>query len=407
MNYIIPESILNILSQINNAGYKAHIVGGCLRDILINKEPTDWDITTNASPGTIKGLFKRTFDTGIKHGTVTVLYDNFAVEVTTWRKDSTYSDHRRPDAVIPTNSLEEDLSRRDFTVNAMAYHPEEGLVDPFDGLTDLKSKLIRCVGSPQARFSEDALRILRAIRFSAQLDFKIEEKTLQAIKELYRDILHISKERIQAEINKILLSDNPQMLNLLWETNINSIVFPKIKALSPGWNKALIHFMHSENQKDILLALLFYTSCIENPLTCASEYLSTYKYDNRTRRNVKSHIKCLEAIKPLTPRNVRKNAIEHGLVVTGNVIGILRALDDLSAFEEESYNTSIGQGVPKKLAVTGEDLKSTGLLGRDIKNMLDILWICIYENPDINNHEILMNLVRDIKSIKFSKKRVP
>ena len=203
MNYIIP-SILNMY-QINNAGYKAHIVGGCLRDMPEMR--TDWDITTNASPGTIKGLFKRTFDTGIKHGTVTVLYDNFAVEVTTWRKDSTYSDHRRPDAVIPTNSLEEDLSRRDFTVNAMAYHPEEGLVDPFDGLTDLKSKLIRCVGSPQARFSEDALRILRAIRFSAQLDFKIEEKTLQAIKELYRDILHISKERIQAEINKILLSD--------------------------------------------------------------------------------------------------------------------------------------------------------------------------------------------------------
>lgn len=402
MDFIIPENILNIIAKINNIGYKAHIVGGCLRDSLLNKEPTDWDITTNASPDAIKGLFKKTFNTGLKHGTVTVLYDSIAVEVTTWRKDSTYTDHRRPDTVTPTNSLLEDLSRRDFTMNAMAYHPEEGLVDPFGGLEDLERRLIRCVGNPLARFSEDALRILRAIRFSAQLDFEIEAKTFLAIKELSSDIFHISKERIQAELNKILQSNTPSRLSLIWETGLNKIIFPKIENLSSKWNQSIKHFIGSEYQKEILLVLLFYTSCSINPLICAQDYLSTYKYDNKTRRSITSHFKCLDCIKPLTPRNIRKSATEYGSIIINNIYRILDALGCLSTLEHISYKSTLDQLIPSSLALSGTEIKNLGIEGYDIKNMLDALLHCIYEKPSLNNQDTLMNLVRNIKSTKFS-----
>jgi tRNA nucleotidyltransferase (CCA-adding enzyme) len=173
----IPEDVKKIIETLNRAGHEAYAVGGCVRDVILEKTPKDWDITTSAPPELVKKLFKHTVDTGILHGTVTVLFGKRGYEVTTYRIDGEYEDLRRPKSVEFVTDLTEDLRRRDFTINAMAYNPEEGLIDRFEGIKDLKERTIRCVGNPEERFSEDALRMLRAVRFSAQLSFEIEEKT--------------------------------------------------------------------------------------------------------------------------------------------------------------------------------------------------------------------------------------
>lgn len=180
MRIELPEKVKRIIAILQRNGYEAYAVGGCVRDAMLGREPQDWDITTSALPDQVKALFSRTIDTGIQHGTVTVLLDREGFEVTTYRVDGKYEDGRHPSEVSFTASLAEDLKRRDFTVNAMAYNEKDGLIDLFDGAGDLKRGIIRCVGNAVERFSEDALRILRAFRFSAQLDFSIEEETLRA-----------------------------------------------------------------------------------------------------------------------------------------------------------------------------------------------------------------------------------
>ena len=180
----IPEKAKYIIETIQNAGFEAYVVGGCVRDSILGRCPEDWDITTSARPEQVKQLFRRTIDTGIQHGTVTVMLDKEGFEVTTYRVDGKYEDSRHPKEVTFTPNLEEDLKRRDFTINAMAYNPSSGLVDLFGGLEDIERKIIRCVGDPLERFTEDALRIMRAVRFSAQLGFTIEEETRKALKVL-------------------------------------------------------------------------------------------------------------------------------------------------------------------------------------------------------------------------------
>ena len=180
MRIEVPEKAEKIIDALQEHGYDAYVVGGCVRDSLLHRSPADWDITTSATPEEVKKIFPRTVDTGIQHGTVTVLMDKEGFEVTTYRIDGEYEDGRHPKEVIFTPSLKEDLRRRDFTINAMAYNHRTGLVDIFGGVEDLKNKVVRCVGEPQERFTEDALRILRAVRFSAQLGFDIDERTQEA-----------------------------------------------------------------------------------------------------------------------------------------------------------------------------------------------------------------------------------
>ncbi len=220
----IPEPARMIIDRLNEHGYEAYVVGGCVRDMILKREPGDWDITTSARPEQVKALFNRTLDTGIQHGTVTIMVGKEGYEVTTFRVDGDYTDGRHPDTVTFTPSLEEDLKRRDFTINAMAYNHNTGLVDIFGGREDIDRKVIRCVGNPTERFTEDALRILRAIRFSAQLGFEIEDATRQAITEIAPNLVHVSKERIQVELTKLLLSDRPQTMKLVYETGISPYV---------------------------------------------------------------------------------------------------------------------------------------------------------------------------------------
>lgn len=208
----VPEPVREILKTLENAGFEAFAVGGCVRDSLLGRTPEDWDITTSALPAQVKALFRRTVDTGIQHGTVTVMIGKTGYEITTYRVDGDYADGRHPDRVYFTPSLREDLKRRDFTINAMAYSPAAGLVDEFDGIGDLRRRVIRCVGDPRERFTEDALRILRAIRFSAQLGFAVEEETAKALAEIAPNLVHVSRERIQVELTKTLLSGHPDKI---------------------------------------------------------------------------------------------------------------------------------------------------------------------------------------------------
>ncbi len=222
----LPQGAARILDRLEGAGYEAYAVGGCVRDSLLGLEPQDWDITTDASPAQVKALFGRTIDTGLEHGTVTVMLEGRGYEVTTYRLDGEYQDGRRPKQVFFTSSLEEDLRRRDFTVNAMAYNPRRGLVDCFGGAEDLRRGIVRCVGDPRERFGEDALRLLRALRFCAQLGFVLDPRTEEAIAELAPSLSRISRERICQELVKTLLSDRPQHWQRISELGLGKSIMP-------------------------------------------------------------------------------------------------------------------------------------------------------------------------------------
>jgi len=231
MNIQVPEKVNRIIETLLAHGYEAYAVGGCVRDSLLGREADDWDITTSASPYEVKDLFRRTIDTGIQHGTVTVMLDKEGFEVTTYRIDGEYEDGRHPKEVLFTKNLEEDLKRRDFTINAMAYNEQTGLVDIFGGVKDLEEKIIRCVGVAGDRFDEDALRIMRAFRFSAQLGFSIEENTRIAAAERAEHLKKISAERIRVELTKLLLSGNPDRLLWMQRNHITRIVLPEFDAM--------------------------------------------------------------------------------------------------------------------------------------------------------------------------------
>lgn len=231
MRMELPIKVKHIIDKLQAAGYEAYIVGGCVRDTLLNLSPKDWDITTSATPFQIKELFDRTVDTGISHGTVTVMLGKEGFEVTTYRVDGEYEDYRHPKQVMFTKKLIEDLRRRDFTINAMAYNHSDGLIDMFSGYQDLKDKVVRCVGSATERFDEDALRILRAIRFSAQLNFTIEEDTLLAVCAKSLNLVNISAERIREELNKLLLSNYPKKLMIAHEAGITKVVLPEFDVM--------------------------------------------------------------------------------------------------------------------------------------------------------------------------------
>ncbi len=227
MTIEMPGDVKYIIHMLEQAGYEAYAVGGCVRDILLGRIPQDWDITTSALPQEIKALFPHTVDTGIQHGTVTVLCHRVGYEVTTYRIDGEYEDNRHPRSVEFTDNLQLDLERRDFTINAMAYNETRGLVDIFGGIEDIERGVIRCVGDAGDRFDEDALRMLRAVRFSGQLGFEIEEKTRRAIAERAGNLKDISAERIRTEITKLLVAKGAGQLRTAYHTGMTKVFLPE------------------------------------------------------------------------------------------------------------------------------------------------------------------------------------
>lgn len=224
----IPENVKQIIYILEKNGFEAYAVGGCVRDMLLGRVPGDWDITTSAKPEQVKALFRRTIDTGIQHGTVTLMFGKDGYEVTTYRMDGKYEDHRHPTEVLFTPSLTEDLKRRDFTINAMAYNPSVGIVDQFEGIRDIREKRIRCVGIPKERFDEDALRMLRGVRFAGQLQFEIEDETLAAIRDKAPTLVNVSAERIRTELTKLLVSDGADRLLLAADTGLSRYFLPEL-----------------------------------------------------------------------------------------------------------------------------------------------------------------------------------
>jgi tRNA nucleotidyltransferase (CCA-adding enzyme) len=283
MDIRLPNSVSFVLNRLEQKGFEAYIVGGCVRDSLLGKEPYDWDVCTDAKPDEIKDCFSdfTTVDTGIRFGTVTAVFPDMDIQITAYRTDSEYSDYRRPDRVSFTDSLKEDLSRRDFTINAMAYHPTKGLADFFGGLADLEKKTIRCVGDPSKRFTEDALRILRALRFSSVLSYFIEENTKKAVHQYKSLLLKISAERIVNEFNKLLLGDF--VAEVLTEfSDIFDLLVPECKISER--NDIPKSMISAPKDLVVRLALLF-SDTKENPSESAlfaKRTLQDLKYDKDT-----------------------------------------------------------------------------------------------------------------------------
>ena len=440
MKIELPRKVVLIIKNLQRHGYDAYAVGGCVRDSILNRKPEDWDITTSAKPEQVKPIFRRTVDTGIEHGTVTVLIGKDGFEVTTYRVDGLYEDGRHPKEVTFTSRLEEDLKRRDFTINAMAYNDDERLVDAFGGMRDLNYHLIRCVGDPKERFSEDALRILRAVRFSAQLAFPIEPETAEAIKSLAPNLEKISAERIQAELVKLLVSDHPERIQDACELGITKVVLPEwddmvgVKQNTPHHKyDVAAHTVHAlqnvKNDKVLRLTMLFHDmgkpvmkTTDENGRdhfkghAIASEQIAKtvmkrLKFDNDTIRKVTKLVAYHDYRMEPTGANVRRAMHEIGVELFPYYLAVrLADTKAQSSYERrgkleniiqirELYRNALRNKecvTLKDLAVTGTDLINLGIApGKELGTLLNELLDMVIEDPAWNQKGKLCDYVKE------------
>lgn len=413
MRIQIPSHVEYIIGKLNQNGYEAFAVGGCVRDTLLGRTPGDWDITTSARPEQVKALFRRTIDTGIQHGTVTVMLERTGYEVTTYRIDGEYEDGRHPRQVEFTSDLLEDLKRRDFTINAMAYSHETGIVDAFGGMEDLEKRVIRCVGDPMERFEEDALRILRAIRFSAQLDFSIEEKTREAITRIAPNLAKVSRERVQMELTKLLCSDHPEQIRQVYETGISRYVSEEFSCLP--WEKAEIS-PALPKEKYVRWAAFLRCACPteqdfwQTDLSCekaagknfceerekavraGGKILRDLKLDNETIGRVKTLTSwCGEKLLPEAP-SVRRAMSKMEPEVWDALVELNQYGDEILCLTKEIRAAGDCLDL-KHLAVNGRDLMSAGVRpGKDMGEILNRMLQEVLERPENNQKEILMSM---------------
>ena len=434
----IPKNAETILNILENAGYEAYVVGGCVRDSILGRTPDDWDITTSAKPEQVKELFHRTVDTGLQHGTVTVLMEKEGYEVTTYRVDGEYEDGRHPKEVTFTASLEEDLKRRDFTVNAMAYNPSRGLVDLFGGMEDIDRKIIRCVGDPLERFTEDALRIMRAVRFSAQLGFTIEDETRKALKVLAPNLKHVSAERIQTELVKLLVSPHPDYLRVAYEAGIIAEFLPEFDVCMETPQNTPYHcytvgehILHSLNyvRADRVLRITMLLHDIGKPVVrktdengrdhfkmhgeagekMAGQILRRLKFDNDTICKVTRLVKWHDDRPAGTTKSVRRAVNRIGEDLFPYYLEVQQA-DMLAQSEyrraekqerldkvKEAYEVIMNEHQCvslKTLAVTGKDLIQAGYKpGREIGETLNRLLEEVLADPQKNQKEVLLSML--------------
>lgn len=434
----MPEDVKFIINTLMNNGYESNIVGGCVRDSIMQRNPKDWDITTKANPEEVIKIFDKVVLTGLKHGTVTVMINKEGYEVTTYRADGEYEDNRHPKEVKFVSSLKEDLARRDFTINAMAYNEKDGLIDYFGGMEDLSNEIIKTVGEPKKRFNEDALRMLRAIRFSAQLNFKIDENVLNAIKELKDNIKNISKERIREELNKILLS-NPKKIDILRKCEILEYIIPGISKIYNFnqnndyhnfdlYNHTLVATDAIESRIHLRLAMMLhdfgkietkttdengishYYAHAKESVKIATKILKDLKYDNETINKVLTLIQyhdCTLKSKLSVKRMLNKIEeelfrdlikVQRADILSQNpvyaeerllnLVSIERKLD-LILSQNECFNL-------KDLRINGGDLIDLGFnKGKEIGETLKYLLELVIQNPKLNEKEELIKLAKE------------
>jgi tRNA nucleotidyltransferase (CCA-adding enzyme) len=401
MNISLPPGVQSILSTLQAAGCEAFIVGGCVRDVLRGITPKDWDITTAATPQQVKGLFPRTFDTGIKHGTITVLQSGLPYEVTTYRIDGKYTDARRPDSVTYATHIEEDLSRRDFTMNAIAYNPAHGFADPFNGREDIKQKIIRCVGDPGHRFSEDALRMLRAVRFAGTLGFAVDPAAIAAISMLKENLTRISAERIREELTRLLCGAYPQAIALLESTGLMLYVLQG--QTYPDSLAEVIKRLEKSPPDEHFRLSLFFSSI--NP---TEKILRSLRCDNKTIQAVSLYVKLMPVAIPADrcaikkclrqmPQAAAQVFFENLLTlqeITGNTssahLATLRQISREIHANDECYTL---QG----LAINGKDLLEIGIPpGKVMGEKLEFLLDAVMRDPKLNNKECLLKWCCDL-----------
>ena len=407
MKINIPSNVEWILNTLRAHGYEAFAVGGCVRDTMLGRTPGDWDITTSARPEQVKAVFRHTVDTGLQHGTVTVLKDHTGYEVTTYRIDGEYEDGMHPKSVEFTAELREDLRSRDFTINAMAYSHETGVVDLFGGMEDLKQGVIRCVGNPVDRFTEDALRILRAIRFSAQLGFEIEEGTRDALALIAPNLKNVSKERIMTELTKLLLSSHPERMRLVFETGMSPYIAEHFDEAVTDWEQAEEFLRAAGELLPETKAVRWAAFLKELAPKEAAGIMTALKSDNDTRDRVRTLTDWFD--RPISP--------EHAGVRRAMSAMTDEEFDDLLRLREVAWTVRHSRsGDPrvlaalrdeirargdcirlKDLAVTGRDLIEAGIRpGKQLGQILGDLFACVLEEPEKNRKETLLDMV-DIK----------
>lgn len=422
-----PAQVLHVIRTLNEAGHAAHLVGGCVRDLLLGRVPHDWDVCTDAIPEHVALLFEKTVPTGLRHGTITIVLGSMHVEVTTWRTDSVYSDRRRPDSVTFTRSLHEDLLRRDFTINAMAWHPAHGLTDPAGGRQDLATGIIRCVGDPFLRFDEDALRMMRAIRFAAELGFRLDEATWKAIETHADAIRHVSGERVLAEFRRILWSPSPEELFRIWDCGMSRNALPFGRPSGPVRETLLALRAAKAPEAAYWAAVIFFTPdsrSVYNRLPAgipdyrATQLVKDLHLDRRTAHQADRMLSLLPHALCPTRRNLRW--IQDAGGADAAIIQCMAAAARRAAGAEERLPKASllpDAAWPSRIATDPGHARSCrtaelpplpgghalmerfGLAGRQISDCLSVLRFMRAEAPECLSEEMLGMLLPSIKKL--------
>ena len=382
----MPDEVSLAIQQLNAAGYEAYVVGGCVRDFLRGEEPEDWDITTSATPTEMQDVFsdRRVLETGTPHGTLTVIIGDTPLEITTYRVDGDYSDGRHPDSVHFTRSLAEDLRRRDFTINAMAYHPDIGLVDLYHGQEDLSAKRIRCVGDAEQRFNEDALRILRALRFATTLQFTIEPQTEVALKHLAPTLTRVSRERIMDEFYKMLRDNNAGDVMEKYK-DVLSVILPEVSRVT---DFSLIEKMPRMMEARVA-ALFWHTDCEPSEITSMLQQL---RFNKRTVNKVGLFLSCRDM-----PAESNYDLLRLLNRISPDLIGIYLTLRNADDRLRERVNKLISENACYKipiLAVDGDDVIAAGIEpGPEVGRVLYALLDAVMEEKCPNRKEDLLEWI--------------
>lgn len=386
-----PKYVRQILFSLQARGHLAYLVGGCVRDTLMDITPQDWDICTSALPEEVIEIFPESRPTGIKHGTVTVIIGAHEIEVTTFRSDGSYRDHRRPESVSFVSDLISDLSRRDFTMNAIALSADGMISDPFEGAADIGARIIRCVGEPKLRFSEDALRMLRALRFSARLGFTIEYETCTAIEECAHLASELAPERVRDELEKILLSPRPETVGAAISFSLLSRYIS-----GSGWASPRFADLSKPSAKPLHRWICFAIMLQKyGYVPSAAAFLESLRLDSRTIRCCTDAETMLRTDPPSDDLGWKKYLSRFGVDSVGCAVAAYEVILGISCEKQLKAILKSGECFSlKHLAVTGDDLLDLGLRGQDLGEMLRFLLDYVMEHPENNKREILLGLAK-------------